>query len=308
MRYAGIAACVTALLLGAGTLAPTAALAEARGEIRFEGKASGSSSKPFRSADRPSNSGGGWGASGNDSHKKGSKPYTRSGPRREDVWRPSFRDARGDRMRDERRREWRDERRHDWRDDHRGDWRRDRHRTDHRRRHGPRVGVVINTLPGGYRRIHHHNHSYFFASGLWYQPWGSAYIRIAAPIGIVIGALPFGYSTLYVGDRLYYRYDDGWYLPHERGYVVVQPPAGYGDEDVAQQQTDEELFAYPNRGQNETRQAQDRFECHSWAADKTGYDPSLVSAAGASTDSLARRPDYLRAMTACLEGRGYTVR
>jgi hypothetical protein len=63
------------------------------------------------------------------------------------------------------------------------------------------------------------------------------------------------------------------------------------------------MFIYPNRGQQQSQQDRDRFECHDWAVKQTGFDPSLGVAA--TTD---KQSDYKRAMTACLEGRGYTVR
>jgi len=134
-------------------------------------------------------------------------------------------------------------------------------------------------------------------------------VRIGAPVGVVVSTLPFGYVSLSLGNTLYYRYADTWYRPHDLGYVVVERPANApasdeGDDDAS----DETLFAYPNRDQSEAQQAEDRFECHSWAVEQTGYDPSRVSAAGATPEALRKRPDYLRAMTACLEGRGYTVR
>ena len=137
-------------------------------------------------------------------------------------------------------------------------------------------------------------------------------------------------------------------------------------------QTD--MFIYPAKGQNQAQQDKDRYECHSWAVQQTGFDPSKpqVAAAGSSqqyqpsqphilkgagrgaalgavggavagnagkgaaagaamggvvggfrrrderirqADSRAdaqaasnpRRDAYMRAMSACLQGRGYTV-
>jgi hypothetical protein len=35
-----------------------------------------------------------------------------------------------------------------------------------------------------------------------------------------------------------------------------------------------DIFMYPARGQSQTQQDRDRYECHSWAARQTGYDPS----------------------------------
>jgi len=36
----------------------------------------------------------------------------------------------------------------------------------------------------------------------------------------------------------------------------------------------QELFIYPAQGQNEEQQSRDRFECHSWAVQQSGFDPS----------------------------------
>jgi hypothetical protein len=138
------------------------------------------------------------------------------------------------------------------------------------------------------------------------------------------------------------------------------------------------LYIYPAKGQNKTKQDEDRYDCHSWAVSQTGFDPSKPqanttnssgnqqyhpsqahvlkggargaalgavggaitgdagkgAAAGAAMGGLAggfRRRDerrqqasqqqanaqsaqqtqqmaYNRAMAACLEGRGYTVK
>ncbi|MCB1907826.1 MAG: hypothetical protein KDH15_10675 [Rhodocyclaceae bacterium] len=308
MRPIRFAICWLLAALAVGTL-PTAQADDRRGEIRFSGQhQSAGDNKPFRSRDD------GWQTqrkgrpAADDSHRKGGKPYVRSGPRREEVWRPGGRQDQqrwtGDRGHDNRR-DWRDSGRD--RRDHRRDWRDNRSDWRDHRHHAPRIGVVVTTLPWGYREIHHRRHSYFYASGLWYGPWGGSYVRIAAPIGAVVASLPFGYTTIGIGTTLYYRYDDAWYLPHRQGYVVVEPPDQYDRSDRLQD-ADDTLFAYPNAGQDEATQAEDRFECHRWAAEQTGYDPSLIPAAGATPDDLKRRPDYLRALTACLEGRGYTVR
>jgi hypothetical protein len=55
------------------------------------------------------------------------------------------------------------------------------------------------------------------------------------------------------------------------------------------------LFAYPKNGQSDDQQAADKQECASWAAGQTGADGTGTSM------------DYQRAMTACLQGRGYSV-
>lgn len=40
-------------------------------------------------------------------------------------------------------------------------------------------------------------------------------------------------------------------------------------------------FAYPNGGQSQEQQAQDRFQCHQWAVSQTGFDPTTAPAVAA---------------------------
>jgi hypothetical protein len=140
----------------------------------------------------------------------------------------------------------------------------------------------------------------------------------------------------------------------------------------------QDLLVYPAKGQSQTQQDKDRYECHTWAVKQTGFDPSRPqegapisagsqqyqpsqphvlkgagrgaalgavggaitgnagkgAAAGAAMGGLAggfkrrdermqqsyqqsagvqsaqqnQRNAYNRAMAACLEGRGYTVK
>jgi hypothetical protein len=62
------------------------------------------------------------------------------------------------------------------------------------------------------------------------------------------------------------------------------------------------LYVYPAAGQSEAQTAEDRYQCHVWAAGQSGHDPTL----GAGTREQAE--GYTRALTACMEGRGYVVR
>jgi len=62
------------------------------------------------------------------------------------------------------------------------------------------------------------------------------------------------------------------------------------------------LFVYPKGGQSEARIAVDRSACANWASTQSGYDPAR------DTPVDARHGDYRRALAACLEAHGYTVR
>jgi hypothetical protein len=66
----------------------------------------------------------------------------------------------------------------------------------------------------------------------------------------------------------------------------------------------DQLFAYPNRGQSQQQAANDRYDCAKWATSQTGYDPDLP----VHRDPQNGPVNYSRALSACLEGRGYTVR
>jgi hypothetical protein len=43
---------------------------------------------------------------------------------------------------------------------------------------------------------------------------------------------------------------------------------------VGQQALAQELFIYPKEGQTAEQQAQDKFECHGWSVEQSGFDPS----------------------------------
>lgn len=69
------------------------------------------------------------------------------------------------------------------------------------------------------------------------------------------------------------------------------------------------MFLYPRKGQNEQQQAKDRYECHSWAVNQIGgYDPTQPPAGMPESQDSLKRADYQRAISACLDARGYTVK
>jgi hypothetical protein len=61
-------------------------------------------------------------------------------------------------------------------------------------------------------------------------------------------------------------------------------------------------------GQTQEQQWADRYECHRWAKDQSGFDPTVHPPGDVTPNEIASRQEqYRRALTACLEGRGYTV-
>jgi hypothetical protein len=105
----------------------------------------------------------------------------------------------------------------------------------------------------------------------------------------------FGYGT---GP-----YHSPWYGPRVGIGVHVGRPANRGRRarDPAVQGV-LKLYVYPAAGQTEAQTADDRYQCHTWAADQSGHDPTF----GAGSRDEAE--DYTRAFTACMEGRNYVVR
>jgi opacity protein-like surface antigen len=64
---------------------------------------------------------------------------------------------------------------------------------------------------------------------------------------------------------------------------------------------------YPKNGQSQEQQSADRYECHSWAKAQTGYDPTLTQGGVAASESSSKLQSYRRAMSACLDAKGYSV-
>ena len=65
-----------------------------------------------------------------------------------------------------------------------------------------------------------------------------------------------------------------------------------------------QVFVYPKQGQSAAQQAKDRSECQASATAASGFDPAAPATAGAQASGAA----YSRALAACLEARGYSVR
>jgi hypothetical protein len=149
---------------------------------------------------------------------------------------------------------------------------------------------------------------YYFSGGVWYRPERSRWIVVTPPLGIVIPFLPPFYTTLWINGIPFYYVNNVYYAwrPELSGYVVVKPPAK--DAEVSAQPRVSELYVYPKNDQSADRQATDRYECHRWAANESGFDPTLPLGGVPADRSSDDRANYFRALSACLEGRGYTVR
>lgn len=182
-----------------------------------------------------------------------------------------------------------------------------------------------------------HGGGHYYHGG--YHGGGSSFF-FGAALGAAL-TLPFyyAYSRAWAEPGPYYYYNPGpplyvqsqpVYVQRQPNYVVVANPPGnvvmpaqsngviehgpVANPAPAQSNTapnmgsDEaradQWFVYPSRGQNQQQAANDRYDCGKWATNQSGYDPDLRVHRNPQTGPIA----YGRALSACLEGRGYTVR
>ncbi len=150
--------------------------------------------------------------------------------------------------------------------------------------------------------------------------WGGTYYRAGLYAGLFVPFLPFGYATYWQGAAPYYYYDNVYYVSDRGGYreveqplteavisapspapVVAAPPVLNGPAPTYVNQPGQ-LFAYPRNGQTTTQATFDRIECERWGSQQTGFQPTITPV------DAAKKNDYQRAVSACLEGRGYTVK
>ena len=180
-------------------------------------------------------------------------------------------------------------------------------RYNHGRYYPPR-GTVRPSLPDGYRPYYRGRDRFYFSGGIWYAPRGPGFVVVAPPPGLVISVLPPYYSTVWLGGVPYYYADNVYYTwqPDQNGYAVVDPPENADAPSPPPDSGQDDLMIYPKNGQSTEQQAADKFECNNWAKGQTGFDPTQPGG-GVSGDPDAARSSYNRAMSACLQGRGYQV-
>jgi hypothetical protein len=172
----------------------------------------------------------------------------------------------------------------------------------------PDRGGFVRAVPGRPFIVSRPGGRFFYSGGVWYAPRGPSFVVVAAPVGAFVPVLPPFYTTLWVGGLPYYYSNDSYYVwrDGQSGYEVVDPPNDQGASTQAPPSDD--LFIYPQNGQPADQQASDKYECHKWASSQTGFDPTQSAGGVPPEQAGGQRADYQRAMRACLEGRGYSVR
>ena len=184
-----------------------------------------------------------------------------------------------------------------------------RHHHDH---FYPSRGYVVGALPVGAVTVSFGGLPYHFHGGVWFSPRGGRFAVVLPPVGIIVPLLPPAYVSLWIGGGRYFYANGVYYAPAPGGYAVVAPPprvddavtgappAGVAAPAVpaspaqAAPKPPPEPVIYPRNGQSSTQTEGDRQECNRWA--------TTVPAA------LADAEVFQRAIAACMDGRGYTVR
>jgi hypothetical protein len=177
----------------------------------------------------------------------------------------------------------------------------------------PVRGQSVRSLPRDHRVVIHGHSRYYSSHGAWYRPYHGGYVVFAPPIGLFVPFLPFAYATIWMSGIPYYYANETYYTRTAGGYVVVEPPQGEvsetpPDKEQSGESTESKMFIYPRKGQSEKQQANDRYECHTWAVGQTNYDPTRIPSGISNDQIMQKRADYQRAMGSCLDSRGYTAK
>ena len=155
-----------------------------------------------------------------------------------------------------------------------------------------------------------HGGRYWYHRGDWYRWRNDSWVVWGAPVGVFVPWLPPYFSTVWWHGVPYYYANDTYYMwdSDQDKYQVVAPPAGIEESATTRAPPTDRLFVYPGKDQPSSQQSQDEYDCHRWAVDQSGFDPTKPGGGVPVAQVAQKRSDYLRADASCLEGRGYTVR
>lgn len=165
-----------------------------------------------------------------------------------------------------------------------------------------RPGHVIDRFPDQYWRVPYRGNDYFYSGGYWYRPQGQRYVLVTPPYGVRVSYLPDYARQVLVGSAPFFLVAGTYYqyLQDSNEYMVVNPPVASAP---SQAGNGYDVIAYPASGQSPQQLDRDRYECHRWAVQQSGFDPATASYAPAAQVA----DGYRRALGACLNGRGYSV-
>ncbi len=122
--------------------------------------------------------------------------------------------------------------------------------------------------------------------------------------GTVYGTLPRGAVSVTIGGGRYWRHGGVYYRPWGPNWVVVAPPVVLAaplvvdtpraDPPLPVAPSKPDPVIYPRNGQNAQQTEADRQDCNRWATTQPA--------------ALADASVFYRAVEACMDGRGYTMK
>jgi len=119
--------------------------------------------------------------------------------------------------------------------------------------------------------------------------------------GVIIGgALGWSLWPYYYPSYYYYPPPPDYYYPPPDQSSPLPPPASEGSA--------AKLFIYPRQGQSEEQKARDVEKCHEWAVGQTSFDPTKPLVGVPNAQIIQKNGEYFRAIGACLDVQGYTLR
>lgn len=134
--------------------------------------------------------------------------------------------------------------------------------------YAPAYGSYVRALPAGAVSISIGGGSYWRHGGVWYRPWGPRWVVVAPPV--IVEPAPV--------------------VVRERPAVVVEE----GPPPVRVPASKPDPIIYPRNGQSAQQTEYDRQECNRWATTQPA--------------AMADASVFQRAVEACMDGRGYTMK
>ena len=134
--------------------------------------------------------------------------------------------------------------------------------------------------------------------------------------GLIIGGvLGWGLAPRYYYPPAYSYPPRVYYYPPPAYYYPPPPPPAPAEsyypptnESAQTAPSGGQLFIYPRQNQSLQKQEDDRQACHDWAVNQTSFDPSKPPGSTPDNQAIQKSEDYFRAISACLDARGYSVR
>lgn len=152
----------------------------------------------------------------------------------------------------------------------------------------------------------------------WSYPWRSSLWVVAPPFGLTIPFLPYDTRSVWISERPYYYADEVRYERLEDGDRSAEPERDgvtwHGAPDRERiaptpryvrppvPAPTDELVITPRNRQTATQLSFDRIDCERAAITATGFDPA------AATIEAVRKADFVKAVSSCLEAKGYSVK